>query len=116
MDLVCRHGERWYLLDWKSNHLGNRVEAYGPDPLAAEMGRSLYPLQYLLYTVSLDRYLRLRVPDYDYDRHFGGVRYLFLRGVNGAAGPEYGVFSDRPHRALVAELAELLLESGASHG
>ncbi len=116
MDLVCCHEGRWYLLDWKSNHLGNGVEAYGPAGLATEMVRSLYPLQYLLYTVALDRYLRLRIPDYDYDRHFGGVRYLFLRGVNTAAGPAYGIFSDRPDRALVAELADLLLASGGTHG
>ena len=74
------------------------------------MTRHHYVLQYLLYSVALHRHLRLRVPGYDYEQHFGGVYYLFVRGM----APEHpvgtGVFADRPSRALVEALSALLGE------
>jgi exodeoxyribonuclease V beta subunit len=106
MDLVVEQGGRFFILDWKSNHLGNGVEDYDQKGMRREMEQSLYPLQYLLYTVALDNYLRLRIPDYDYDLHFGGVFYLFLRGVDGKGN---GVFADRLSKALIAELSEALV-------
>ena len=87
--------------DWKSNHLGSRPENYGPEALAAAMGDGLYVLQYHLYAVALHEYLKSRVKDYDYDRHFGGAFYVFLRGVDPSAGPETGIFRDRPARGLM---------------
>ena len=48
------------------------------------MQRAHYPLQALLYTVALHRYLRWRLPGYDPDAHLAGVLYLFLRGMIGA--------------------------------
>ena len=108
IDLVFRFEDRFYLVDWKSNHLGNRVEDYGPEALRHEMGRHYYILQYHLYTVALHQYLALRLPGYDYEKHFGGVRYVFIRGVD-PARPELGVFRDRPTAALVGELGELLI-------
>ena len=111
MDLVYQQGGRYYLLDWKSNHLGNRPEEYGKEALATTMESNLYGLQYLLYTVALNRYLSLRVAGYDYDTHFGGVRYLFLRGINPRWGAEYGVFRDLPPAELIRELTECLIES-----
>jgi exodeoxyribonuclease V beta subunit len=68
-----------------------------------------YTLQYHLYTVALHRYLKLRLAGYDYEKDFGGVRYLFLRGLE-PARPEFGVFSDFPARALIEELEDELLE------
>lgn len=108
VDLVFRHEGRYYLLDWKSNHLGNRLEDYGQEQLSRAMSSHLYPLQYLLYTVALDRYLRLRDPAYRYEEHFGGVFYLFLRGIE-ATRPEYGVFHAIPAAALVEELTATLV-------
>ena len=108
MDLVFRHGSRWWLVDWKSNWLGPRTEDYTPAAIAAEMTAHCYPLQYLLYTLALDRWLTLRLPGYDYARDFGGVRYLFLRGLD-PARPELGVFADRPSLELMADLRGLLL-------
>ena len=68
------------------------------------MGEHRYDLQYLIYTVALHRYLASRVQDYTYEQHFGGVYYLFLRGIH----PEYpagnGVFATVPARALVEQL------------
>jgi exodeoxyribonuclease V beta subunit len=123
IDLVVEHNGRYFILDWKSNHLGNCVEEYDEAGMRHEMEKSLYPLQYLLYTVALDSYLRLRIPDYDYDRHFGGIFYIFLRGVDGTGN---GIFADRPPKEFIAELSAVLLPPrkevaaakviGASHG
>ncbi|MEW5724692.1 MAG: exodeoxyribonuclease V subunit beta, partial [Thermodesulfobacteriota bacterium] len=110
MDLVFRFAGRFYLLDWKSNYLGPTAADYGPAGLAQAMRAGHYALQYLIYTVALDRYLALRQPGYSYDRDFGGVFYLFLRGVDPAHGPEYGVYRDRPSARLVAELSRRLLD------
>ena len=88
----------------KSNWLGPQVEDYGPTALEHAMAEQFYTLQYHLYTVALHRYLKLRLPGYDYEQHFGGVRYLFLRGLD-PARPKMGVFSDRPVAAWVAELS-----------
>jgi exodeoxyribonuclease V beta subunit len=66
-------------------------------------------LQYHIYTLALHQYLRQRVPGYDYDRDFGGVSYVFLRGVSCAAGPAYGLFVDRPAPRLVHALGKALI-------
>ena len=104
IDLVFRHQGRFYIVDYKSNHLGERFENYGQADLKAAMAAHHYDLQYLVYTVAVHRYLRNRLAGYVYDRHFGGVYYLFLRGMHPARGPSCGVFYDRPAPALVQAL------------
>ncbi|NPV05299.1 MAG: exodeoxyribonuclease V subunit beta [Syntrophaceae bacterium] len=109
IDLVFEQGGRFYLVDWKSNHLGMRPEDYDAEALAAVMRDDLYVLQYHLYAVALHEYLKGRLPDYDYDRHFGGAFYVFLRGVDPVRAPGCGIFRDRPARRLVETLAERLV-------
>jgi len=116
MDMVFEHDGKYYLVDWKSNHLGNRPGDYGPDKLARAMERHMYLLQYLLYTVALNRYLCLRVEGYEYDTHFGGVLYVFLRGVSPENGGETGVFRDKPPAAMIRELTDLLVECDVDGG
>ncbi|MFZ1827792.1 MAG: exodeoxyribonuclease V subunit beta [Candidatus Competibacteraceae bacterium] len=108
IDLVFEADGRFYLVDYKSNWLGLEAAAYRTERLAEVMAREAYVLQYLIYTVALHRYLRLRVVGYDYERHFGGVFYLFLRGMDPALGAECGVFRDRPALELVVALDELM--------
>ena len=118
VDLVLRTGGRFLVVDYKTNRLGPRDEpltaaAYTPAALAAAMGHSDYPLQALLYAVVLHRFLRWRLPGYDPGVHFGGVLYLYLRGMCGPQTPVVdgqpcGVFSWRPPVALVEELSDLL--------
>jgi exodeoxyribonuclease V beta subunit len=105
MDLVFVHDGRWYIVDYKTNDLGPRAADYRPHRLAAEMARHHYVLQYHLYAVALDRYLRQRVRDYSYARHFGGAVYLFVRGMAPVHEPGCGVFVDRPAPACIAALA-----------
>jgi exodeoxyribonuclease V beta subunit len=108
IDLVFEHAGRYYLADYKSNWLGAAVSAYRRPALAQAMAREAYYLQYLIYCVALHRYLGARVPGYDYGRHFGGVRYLFLRGMRPEAGATCGVYSDRPDAQLIADLDDCL--------
>jgi exodeoxyribonuclease V beta subunit len=108
IDLVFERDGRFYLADWKSNFLGTDVDAYAQAALREVMMRQLYVLQYHLYAVALDRYLAFRIPGYEYDTHFGGVYYLFLRGIKPEHGSKYGVFFDRPSQALIRELSRSL--------
>ncbi|MYA18555.1 MAG: hypothetical protein F4Z28_18215, partial [Gammaproteobacteria bacterium] len=104
IDLVAGHDGVWYVLDYKSNWLGNRLDDYRPAGISKAMRDHRYPLQYLLYLVALNRYLDGRLPGYDYDRHIGGAFYLFLRGIDPAAGMDRGVYFDRPSRACIDAL------------
>ncbi len=106
IDLVFQAGERFYLADYKSNWLGRSYDDYRPDELDAVIRRELYTLQYVTYTLALHRFLRLRIADYDYERHVGGAYYLFVRGMQPDRGPSSGVFFDRPPRDLIEELDE----------
>ncbi|MFZ5571136.1 MAG: exodeoxyribonuclease V subunit beta [Thermodesulfobacteriota bacterium] len=108
IDLVFRHRERYYIVDWKSNHLGHGPEEYHPGRLARIMEEELYFLQYHIYTVALNRYLRSRLPGFDFGAHFGGVFYLFLRGVEPRKSPHLGVYRDKPDETLIRELTDFL--------
>ena len=120
IDLVVEQDGRYYLIDWKSNHLGQQPADYGQQPLIAAMNWHGYHLQYLLYSVALQRHLRRRIADYAPARHFGGVLYLFVRGVrpqwldidaSGNASP-CGVYFHRPADATLTSL-DVLLQGAA---
>jgi exodeoxyribonuclease V beta subunit len=108
IDLVFRSNGRFYVVDYKSNHLGRTRDSYAEQALNHAMMSHHYILQYHLYTVALHRYLSWRIPDYDYERDMGGVFYLFLRGMHPSTGPSRGVYSDRPSAALILALDRLL--------
>ena len=110
MDLVFQHDNRFYLLDWKSNQLTRRAEGFDQAGLAAEMRAHSYYLQYLIYSVALHGFLAGRLSGYDYETHFGGIFYLFLRGVDGQTAR--GVFTDRPSAQLIHAFSEFL---GGTH-
>ncbi|EME22396.1 UvrD-helicase domain-containing protein [Rhodococcus triatomae] len=107
---------RFVVVDYKTNRIvpGDVTTAhFTRESMAAEMIRSHYPLQALLYSVALHRYLRWRLPGYDPATHLGGVQYLFVRGMAGPGTPAgCGVFDWHPPAALVVELSDLL--SGAA--
>lgn len=111
IDLVFEHGGKFYLADWKSNYLGESYDQYAPESLKKAMFRSSYVLQYLLYTVALNKYLQKRVKNFDYEKHFGGVFYIFLRGLNAEAGRENGIYFDLPDNALIQQLSTNLLSA-----
>ena len=104
VDLVFRHNEKYYIVDWKTNWLGSNTEDYSRPMLGRAMEEHYYVLQYYLYSVALHRHLQSRLKGYNYDRHFGGVFYLFLRGIHKQEGSRYGVYHDRPDRELIEKL------------
>lgn len=108
IDLVFRHDGKFYIADWKSNMLDGFADSFTPTRLEEEMIMHHYYLQYLFYTVALHKYLRRTLKDYDYERHFGGIFYIFLRGVD-PQHPGRGIFSDiKPHRHLIEQLTAIL--------
>ncbi len=90
MDLVFYHNGKYYLLDYKSNFLGVEPQNYVGKSLEQAILANHYDWQYLFYTLALHRYLQQRDANYDYETHFGGVFYCFLRGMNGEN--QHGVF------------------------
>ena len=107
IDLVIRHDGRYYLADYKANHLGVQASDYTAEALGNAMLRGQYFLQYHLYALALHRYLGQRVPGYRFEHHFGGVFYLFIKGM----GPELGssgVFFEKPPLARLAALSDLV--------
>ena len=104
IDLVFEHEGRYYVLDYKSNTLGEDDSAYTDQAMGDAILDKRYDLQYVLYLLALHRLLTARLPDYDYDQHIGGAVYLFLRGVESPGG---GAFSDKPPRTLIEQLDAL---------
>ena len=108
IDLIFEAQGRYYLADYKSNWLGNDDSDYHSQALYKAMAGHHYSLQYLLYTLALHRYLRQRIPEYDYERHFGGVFYLFLRGIRRQSGHRLGIVAERPSASFIAALDSLV--------
>ena len=108
IDLIFRHHDRFYIVDWKSNWLGNTSSDYSPERLQSAMMEKSYHLQSHLYAVALDLHLRERIPDYQFEQHFGGVFYLFLRGIDPAV-PERGVHFQAMDPVFLDQLKERLL-------
>lgn len=110
IDLIFRHQGRYYVVDYKSNYLGDQLSDYQGDSLIETMEHHQYDLQYWIYSIAVDQYLSKRIPDYDYEKHFGGVYYFFLRGMSGnPEGSEEGVFYTRPERSQLDKWRRWLL-------
>jgi exodeoxyribonuclease V beta subunit len=107
IDLVCRHQGKYYVMDYKTNYLGTHFSDYSSDMLVSAMHDHNYGLQYWIYTLVLHRFLMATLPKYDYEQDFGGVFYLFARGMS----PKYpgnGLFFDRPQLSVLDELYKCL--------
>tara|TARA_B100000700_G_scaffold255843_1_gene288804 strand:- start:6104 stop:10276 length:4173 start_codon:yes stop_codon:yes gene_type:complete len=104
IDLVVEHEGRFYVLDWKSNHLGADDAAYTEAAMFEAVLEKRYDVQYCLYLLALHRLLKARLPDYDIERHLGGALYVFLRGTR---APSRGVHAERPPSELILALNAL---------
>jgi exodeoxyribonuclease V beta subunit len=116
IDAVLRRpGPEFIIVDYKTNKLARgavTTTQFNQQSMATEMIRAHYPLQALVYSVALHRYLRWRQGDYDPIQHLGGTQYLFVRGMIGAATPVgCGVFTWKPPPDLIVELSDLLAGS-----
>ncbi|WP_201606096.1 UvrD-helicase domain-containing protein [Psychrobacter sp. JCM 18903] len=83
IDLVYEHAGKYYVVDYKSNFLGNSLSDYNEGTLKQAMSKAGYWLQAAIYQVALHRFLSMRIPDYadNEDKYLGAVEYVFLRGV-----------------------------------
>ncbi|MFO8164761.1 MAG: exodeoxyribonuclease V subunit beta [Desulfatiglandales bacterium] len=113
IDMVFQFQGQFYLVDWKSNFLGRGIDHYKQKGLAKSMKEEFYSIQCHLYIAALNQYLHLRMPDYTYERHFGGAYYIFLRGVDPSKGTTFGIYKKRPSGSFINRLcANLIDETG----
>jgi len=107
VDLICEYQGKYYVMDYKSNGLPD----YGQESLTQAMREHNYGLQYWIYSLVLHQYLQNRLADYNYEEHFGGVKYLFVRGMN-KEQENSAVYQTRPQWIKIQQLsAQLLPES-----
>lgn len=104
IDLVLEHRGRYYVVDYKSNWLGEQDSDYSTEAMNECVLNHRYDLQYALYILALHRLLKLRIADYDYDTHMGGAVYMFLRGVHCIS---QGIHAVRPDRQLIERMDRL---------
>jgi exodeoxyribonuclease V beta subunit len=113
IDLIFEFEGKYYVLDYKSNHLGDNLTDYNAQNIEAAMIDHRYDFQYQLYTLALHRLLKSRLPDYDYEKHIGGVFYTFLRGMQGEK--DHGVYFTKPKFELIDGL-DKLFQGGQEYG
>ncbi|EOR95813.1 Exodeoxyribonuclease V beta chain [Arcticibacter svalbardensis MN12-7] len=106
IDLFFEWKGKYYVLDWKSNFLGDKLEDYTQENMAQAMNENNYHLQYFLYTLAVKKYLQSRLPDFEYERDFGGVIYMFLRGIR--KGSSNGVYVQKPSEKTIINLENVL--------
>ncbi|MBD3610060.1 MAG: exodeoxyribonuclease V subunit beta [Gammaproteobacteria bacterium] len=108
VDLIFEHNNKYYIVDYKSNWLGTRVEDYQHDALQSVIASHRYDLQFLIYTLATHRYLSANLEDYDYHKHIGGVYYLFLRGMRRDSGNN-GIYFAKPELELIEQLDAVMM-------
>ncbi len=111
IDLTFEHNGQYFVLDWKSNHLGDDASNYTQEAMGEAIADHRYDVQYTLYTLALHRFLKSKLPNYDYDKHVGGCFYIFLRGIEDST--QNGIYFKKPNRALIESLDEYFASSEA---
>ena len=106
IDLVVMQNDKFYIIDYKSNYLGDQYDDYNQDLLAEEIRDKSYDIQYHFYALALSKYLESRVSGYEYSTHFGGVFYLFVRGIH--PEKETGIFYHKPGKEIIRKLDKKL--------
>jgi exodeoxyribonuclease V beta subunit len=109
IDLIFKHEGRYFIVDWKSNFLGGSIDHYNIQAIREEMAREFYYVQYYIYLIALNEFLSKRLPNYSYNEHFGGIYYIFLRGIDCEKGCKNGIFFDKPDETWVNRLRECLI-------
>jgi exodeoxyribonuclease V beta subunit len=109
IDLIAREDGKYTIIDYKSNYLGDSPDDYTRENLEPEIKAASYDLQYHLYTVALVKYLRSKIEDFDYDKHFNGIAYLFVRGMK--EGSSNGIWFHKPEKSVITQLEHVLSRS-----
>ncbi|QCI18413.1 exodeoxyribonuclease V subunit beta [Buchnera aphidicola (Aphis nasturtii)] len=110
IDLVFFWKQRYYIIDYKSNYLGDKKDAYSFDNIKKEIIKNRYDLQYQIYTVALHQYLNKKINKYKYENNFGGIFYMFLRGID-QSKKNNSIFYIMPNYLLVKKLIDLLTKN-----
>ena len=105
IDMFFEKDGKYYILDWKSNYLGDDLSDYSAKSVWTAMGENNYHLQYHIYTVALCKYLSMRLPNFDYEKDFGGVIYLFVRGIRESGNT--GIFFTKPDKSVVNSMGHI---------
>ena len=103
IDLIFEYKGKFYVADYKSNYLGDKLSDYSQQAMQDKNRKSFYDLQYLIYSVALHRYLKINKSDYDFSKDFGGVYYLYLRGMKDG----HGVYQAKPSFEIIESLDKL---------
>lgn len=111
LDLVAKFdtetGPMFYMIDYKSNYLGNSFSQYTQQKILKSIFESRYDVQILFYSLALYRFLKTTLPNFSYEKDFGGVMYLYLRGMNSFDARSSGQFYVKPSEALIERLDRL---------
>lgn len=113
IDMVFEHQGKYFILDWKSNFLGDKLSDYRRSALEQAIAEHDYAVQWCLYSVALLRWLRLKLPGQDPLQKIGGVVYAFIRGMGGSLrengqSAEHGIYSAQVVPQLLRELDDLM--------
>jgi exodeoxyribonuclease V beta subunit len=106
IDLMFEFEGKFYVADYKSNHLGDSYDSYHYSAMEQAMTGHDYHLQAILYTLALHRWLKYKLPNYDYHTHIGGAYYLFIRGMS-QTEPGNGVYFVLPEKPMIEALDDL---------
>ncbi len=106
IDLLFIYKNKYFIIDYKSNWLGDNYIDYYNKYLYKIICLHRYDIQYILYTLALHNYLKLNIKYYNYDIHFGGIYYIFLRGLflDNKNNSVTGVFYTKPSYLLIRKL------------
>lgn len=111
LDLVAKfttkQGDKFFMIDYKSNYLGDSFCDYTQDSILKSIFEARYDVQILFYSLALFRFLKCTLHDFSYEKDFGGVMYLYLRGMNSNDTVSTGQFYVRPSEELIKRLSNL---------
>lgn len=109
--------QKYFITDYKTNRLDRdgvttRIDGYSRSSMLEEMEHHDYPLQALIYGVSVYRYLRWVRPDLDANSAIAGFAYFFVRGMVGQDTPEmdghrHGIFTWQAPPGMWSQLSDL---------
>ena len=106
IDLFFRHDNRYFVLDWKTNHLGADFADYSPEKIEDNMYKHYYLLQAHIYSLAAHLFLKQNMIDYDYDKCFGGFIYVYTRGVDAEGN---GIYCHKPARGLIENMERMIV-------
>ncbi len=101
IDLLFRKNNKYFVLDWKTNNLGDSITDYAPDNIENNMAKHLYLLQAHIYTLATHLFLKQTLENYNYDKDFGGFIYVYTRGVDKNGN---GMYFNKPRFEFIEKL------------